>query len=199
MMDPQPTVFVVDDDASVRKGLSRLLAAHGFRARIFESAMEFLASDTPERPACMVLDVRMPGIDGLRLQEILIEQAPILPIVFISGHGDIPMSVKTMKRGAVDFLTKPFSEEDLLRAVRDALEESRLEWERRGELSARNERLGQLSPREWEVMKLVVTGMLNKQIGAELGIAEKTVKIHRGRVMQKLMVKSVAELVRFVD
>ena len=198
MMPESPMVFVVDDDASVRKGLSRLLAAHGFRTRSFGSAVDFLASDTPERPACLVLDVRMPEIDGLALQQQLSRQALAPPILFITGHGDIPMSVHAMKLGAVDFLTKPFTDEDLLSSVREALEVSRLAWQSHLELDLRNQRLAQLSPREGEVMRLVITGLLNKQIAAELGIAEKTVKIHRGRVMHKLMAKSVADLIRFV-
>lgn len=198
-MEERPLVFVLDDDSSVRKGLDRLLSAHGFRVRLFGSAEEFRVSDTGERPACLVLDVRLPGVDGLALQDELTRHTAALPIVFITGHGDIPMSVKAMKKGAVDFLAKPFSEAALLGAIEEAMKASRLECERQIEMKRQCDRLSCLSTREREIMLHVVAGKLNKQTAAELGISEKTVKIHRGRVMHKLSARSVAELIGIVN
>jgi FixJ family two-component response regulator len=192
-------VFVVDDDASVRKSLTRVITSAGFTVETFASAREFFARERPPGPCCTVLDVRMPGLTGLDLQEALAAAGRRMPIVFITGHGDVSMSVKAMKAGAVDFLTKPFDVENLLDAVRRAVAKDvkALADERRtSDVLALVRRL---TPRETEVFALVVTGMLNKQIAAELGIGEQTVKVHRARVMEKMRAGSVAELVRLAD
>ena len=199
MSHGEPIVFVVDDDPSVRKSLRRLLAAAGLRVEVFGTAQEFLEKYSGAAPGCLVLDVRLPGLNGLELQQTLAKRDCYLPIVFITGHGNIPMSVHAMKAGAVDFLTKPFSPQKLVTAVELGLEKSRQELARRSEITRLRERLSTLSPRESEVLLHVAAGKLNKQIAADLGIAEKTVKVHRGRVMHKLMVQSVAELVRLVE
>ncbi|MFH1221358.1 MAG: response regulator transcription factor [Candidatus Eisenbacteria bacterium] len=199
MSHGEPIVFVVDDDPSVRKSLRRLLAASGLRVEVFGSAHEFLEKDRGTAFGCLVLDVRLPGLNGLELQQTLAKRDCYLPIVFITGHGNIPMSVQAMKAGAVDFLTKPFSPQKLVTAVELGLEKSRQELARRSEITRLRERLSTLSPRESEVLLHVAAGKLNKQIAADLGIAEKTVKVHRGRVMHKLKVQSVAELVRLVE
>lgn len=193
------TVFVVDDDAAVRKGLERLLKSAGLRPESHASAEEFL--DRWERdpaPGCVLLDIQMPGLDGLQLQQKLQACAVSIPIIFITGHGDIPSSVSAMKAGAIDFFQKPIHDEDLLRAVRDAIHRDWRERTERAEREAMARRFQTLTPREREVMALVVRGMLNKQIASALGTSEKTVKIHRGRVMQKMKVLSVADLVRAV-
>jgi len=198
-MPAAPVVFVVDDDPAVRKSLTRLIAAAGYAVDAFASARDFLARERPTGPCCLVLDVRMPGLTGLDLQEALAAAGRRMSIVFITGHGDVSMSVRAMKRGAVDFLSKPFDVEDLLEAiqrcvtkdVRDLGEETRV-----AEIQAR---VKTLTSRETEVFALVVTGMLNKQIASELGISEKTVKVHRAQVMAKLRAGSVAELVRLAD
>lgn len=196
MIDPTPTVFVVDDDASVRKGLARLLKSAGYRAETFPSANEFLARWQQDPvPGCALLDIMMPGIDGLELQRRLLDAPQRLPIVFITGHGDIPSTVSAMKAGAVDFLPKPFQDADLFRAIREALARDERERGERAERAAVAERYANLTPREREVMALVVRGLLNKQIAYELDLSEKTVKIHRGRVMEKMQVQSVADLV----
>jgi FixJ family two-component response regulator len=192
-------VFVVDDDPSVRKSLARLLGSAGYRTESFASAQEFLARGTDSGPACLVLDLQLPGPSGLDLQESLASSGAPLPIVFITGHGDIPASVKAMKGGAVDFLPKPFQAEALLGAVSKALERDAAARRERAESSALASRIRALTPRERQVFALVATGKLNKQIAAELGTSEKTVKVHRGRVMQKLSVSSLAELVRLAD
>ena len=199
MSNPNPTVFVVDDDPSVRKALGRALQAAGLPVKTFESAQEFLKQDRPEGPACLVLDVRMPGLNGLDLQAELNARNLHTPIIFLTGHGDVPMSVKAMKRGAADFLTKPFQMESLLRAIQEALERDTRQRAARAGIAQVQDRLATLTPREREVLDLVVQGLLNKQIAAELGAAERTVKVHRGRVMQKMGVASVAELVRAVE
>jgi len=199
MSNPNPTVFVVDDDPSVRKALGRALQAAGLPVKTFESAQEFLKQDRPEGPACLVLDVRMPGLNGLDLQAELNARNLHTPIIFLTGHGDVPMSVKAMKRGAADFLTKPFQMESLLRAIQEALEKDTRQRAARAGIAQVQDRLATLTPREREVLDLVVQGLLNKQIAAELGAAERTVKVHRGRVMQKMGVASVAELVRAVE
>lgn len=193
------TIFLVDDDASVRKSLSRLLRAAGLQVEVFSCAEDFLAREPYPGIGCLLLDVQLPGLDGLDLQKRLNAAGHALPIVFLTAHGDIPMSVRGMKGGAVNFLTKPVDETDLLSAIEDALA---LHRERRAEQS-RGEtyraRLGTLSERELEVLRHVLAGQLNKQIAVDLGIVEKTVKVHRARVMQKLAVGSVAELVRLCD
>jgi FixJ family two-component response regulator len=197
---PSPTVFIVDDDASVRKALTRLIKSAGYETQAFISAREFIdthvnASD----PACLVLDVRMPGLTGLDLQSELQKRNFILPIIFITGHGDVPMSVKAMKAGAVDFLPKPVNDADLLGAIAQALGRAAHELARSAELGNVYARMETLTPREREVMELVVTGMLNKQIAYALGTVEKTIKVHRARVMDKMEVASVAELARLAE
>jgi FixJ family two-component response regulator len=191
------TVFVVDDDGSVRKSLVRLLKSMGYPARPYASAREFLEDwRNDPAPGCLVLDVQLPGLNGLELQENLRDSGFPIPIIFITGHGDIPMSVRAMKAGAVDFLAKPFQDEDLLRAVREAIgrrEELRAEDAEREEVTGLYRAL---TPREREVMALVVVGLPNKRIARELGTAEKTIKVHRGRVMEKMMVQSLADLIR---
>jgi FixJ family two-component response regulator len=196
---PPPTVFVVDDDPSVRKSLARLLRSAGFAVETWASAREFLESNRLPGPGCLVLDVQMPGLNGLELQEKLEGTDRNLPIVFITGHGDIPTSVKAMKAGAVDFLPKPFQDEDLLRAIRKAIARDTQQRIARAEFEAISARHATLTPREREVMALVVTGRLNKQIAAELGTSEKTIKVHRHRVMEKMQVDSVADLVRAAE
>lgn len=195
-----PTVFVVDDDASVRKALARAIQTAGMSVSTFASAREFLDHRAPPPGlGCIVLDVRMPGLSGLDLQAELNARNIHTPIVFISGHGDIPMSVKAMKRGAVDFLTKPFKVTDLMAAIQEAMRKAaQLEASRAGQAEMQR-RIDLLTPREREVLNLVVKGLLNKQIAAELGAAERTIKVHRGRVMQKMQVQSVAALVRAVE
>ncbi len=199
-MPPSPTVFLVDDDPSVRRGLARLIKSAGYQVQSFASAHEFLGtSPYAAGPACLVLDVRMPGLSGIDLQRELQITNLILPIVFITGHGDIPMTVKAMKAGAVDFLSKPVQDTDLLRAIEQALSRARQEGDERKERQQIQKRIDTLTPREREVMKLVVKGWLNKQIAFELGIVEKTIKVHRARVMQKMQVDSVADLVRIAE
>ena len=188
------TVFVVDDDASVRKSLVRLLKSAGYAAESFASAAEFLHRQPCDEPGCVVLDVRMPGMDGLGLQEHLARRDCPLPIVFISGHGDIPMSVRAMKAGAVDFITKPFRDEALLSAVEESLAKCREAWQQRAEVAVVRERLATLTPRELQVLHHVLRGQMNKQIAADLGTVEKTVKIQRGRLMQKMQAASLAHL-----
>jgi FixJ family two-component response regulator len=194
---PPPTIFIVDDDAAVRKSLARLLRSAGLAVDTFASPREFLDRHDPNTPGCLVLDVSMPGLNGLELQEALIAGGHELAIVFLTGHGDIPMSVEAMKRGAVDFLTKPVNDDDLLNAVRAATEKDRLQRQARAEVADIRQRLATLTPREREVLQHLITGQLNKQIAADLGTVEKTIKVHRARVMEKMKVHSVAELVHF--
>ncbi len=196
MTDSEEIVFVVEDDVAVRKSLARLLRAAGLAVETSASAAEFLDRGGYQGVGCIVLDVRMPDLDGMALQAELAARQVDLPIVFLTGHGDIPMSVRAMKGGAVDFLTKPVDEEVLLCAVRQALVRHRADRTERHVVQALRERLELLTPREQEVLRWVIAGALNKQIAAELGIAEKTVKVHRGQVMRKLGVRTVAELVR---
>jgi FixJ family two-component response regulator len=195
MNDTAPCVRVVDDDAAVLKALERVLRSAGFAVSTFPSPREFLEGHDGEAPGCVLLDLSMPGIDGLELQAALARAGDPCPVVFISGHGDVPASVRAMKAGAVDFLTKPFDKAQLLGAVRAAIEKDRAARKAREERSSIGARVAALTPREREVMAHVVAGNLNKQIAADLGIAEKTVKVHRARVMQKMGVGSLAALV----
>ncbi len=198
-MTTKPTVFIVDDDPSVRRGLIRLLKAAGLAAEAFDSAVEVLSSDRLSGPGCIVLDVRMPGMTGLELQTELLGKTCRMPIIFLSAHGDVPMTAGAMKKGAVDFLTKPVDRDDLLTAIQSALEKDASAREEQSAVSSIREELDSLTPREFEIMTYVTAGVLNKQIAAELGIAEDTVKIHRGRMMHKLNLVSVAELVRVCE
>jgi FixJ family two-component response regulator len=193
------TVFIVDDDPSVLKALARLVGTAGFRIKPFDRASDFLASRWPKGPKCLVLDLRMPGLGGLELQRELAARGLTLPVIFLTGHGDVPSSVEAMKAGALDFLTKPVRGAALLEAVRTALEKdkSRLKGER--DLESIRARIKTLSPREFEVFRWVISGLLNKQTAAEMGIKEKTVKFHRGMLMQKMKVNSVAELTLLAD
>jgi FixJ family two-component response regulator len=193
------TVFVVDDDAPMRESLKNLIRSIGLRAELFASAQEFLRSKRPDVPGCLVLDVRMPGLSGLDLQRRATEAGMEIPIIFITGHGDIPMSVRAMKAGAVEFLTKPYRDQDLLDAIQEALELDRKARDQRAAMEELRCRFASLTPREREVMARVVAGLLNKQIGAELGTSETTVKIHRHQVMEKMGAGSLPELVRMAD
>ena len=192
-------VFLIDDDASVRKGVSRLLRSAGYNSETFGSASDFLTREQHSGPACVIVDVRMPGINGIDLQDVLIQRRREEQLVFITGHGNIAMCAQAMKAGAIDFLPKPFRDTELLDCVERALARSADQRRREAEKAEARRRLDLLTPREFEVMQLVVTGMLNKQIASELGTAEKTVKVHRGRVMKKLDATSVPELMRLVE
>ena len=194
--EPSRTVYVVDDDPSVRKSVSRLLRTAGYEVEAFASADDFLAHPPASEPGCLLLDLRMPGRDGLELQEALAAARKRIPIIFVSGHGDVPSSVRAMKGGAVDFLTKPYSAEDLLEAVARAMAKEKRERREEAQLVELEGRARSLTPREGDVLRLVVRGLLNKQVAAELGISEKTVKVHRARVMQKMRADSMADLVR---
>ena len=196
MSETEATVFVVDDDLSFRRSVERLIGLAGFKVRSFGSAREFLAAETPDVPSCLVSDVRMPGLSGLDLQRELTQIGRHIPIIFITGHGDIPMSVRAIKAGAVEFLTKPFGERELLEAIEQALEGDRLARLDREKLVDLRERYESLTPRERQVMAHVVYGMLNKQIAAELNTVEKTIKFHRAHIMEKMAAYSLAELVR---
>lgn len=195
MPEPRPAIFVVDDDASVRDAISNLLESVGLHSETFGSADEFLSAPRPDAPSCLVLDVRLPGPNGLEVQEDLHNKGIQIPIVFITAHGDVPMTSRAMKAGAVDFLAKPFQKKDLLDAVHEALDRDRMRRKEQGEIAALRVRFNTLTPREGEVMHLVVTGLMNKEIAAKLGITEITVKVHRGRAMEKMKADSLAELV----
>jgi FixJ family two-component response regulator len=199
MTETDAMVFVVDDDAPMRESLKNLIRSVGLRAEFFASAQEFLRSKRPDVPSCLVLDVRLPGLSGLDLQRRTSEAGLEIPIIFITGHGDIPMTVRAMKAGAVEFLTKPFRDQDLLDAIQQALERDRKARDQRAEIEELRSRFASLTAREREVMARVVAGLLNKQIGAELGTSETTVKIHRHQVMEKMGAMSLPELVRMAD
>lgn len=199
MSNAVPTVFVVDDDPAVLKSLSRLLRADHLTVVTFDSPEEFLERHDPCAPGCVVLDVTMPGLNGLELQDALATKGSAVPIIFLTGHGDVPMSVQAMKRGALDFLTKPVNDDDLISAIHAAIEKDYVARQARDELDDIQERLATLTPREREVLTHVVSGQLNKQIANDLGTVEKTIKVHRARVMEKMKVNSLAELVRLTE
>jgi FixJ family two-component response regulator len=197
--EKQPVVFVVDDDASMSGSLSNLMRSVGLQAEVFASAGEFLAQKRPDTPSCLILDVRLPGVSGLDFQAELSKAQIQIPIIFITGHGDIPMSVKAMKAGAIEFLTKPFRDQDLLDAVQVALDRSRANHASAKTISDLRAKFETLTPREQEVMAWVTGGLLNKQIAAQIGVSEVTVKVHRGKVTRKMGAKSLAELVKMAD
>src|SRR6204780_2960563 len=199
MSEPPSVVFVVDDDASIRDALKSLIRSVGLKVEAFGSPREFLQGKRPDAPSCLVLDVRLPGESGLDLQRELAEANIHIPIIFITGHGDIPMSVRAMKAGAVEFLTKPFRDQDLLDAIQVALERDRARRQRQAETAMLRERFESLTPREPEVLPLVVSGLSNKKVAAEIGIAENTVKVHRSRAMEKMQAQSLADLVKMVE
>jgi FixJ family two-component response regulator len=197
--EAEPIVFVVDDDRSIRASTERLVRSIGYAVQTFASAGEFLAAPRPQGPACLVLDVRLPGLSGLELQRELIQSGMQIPIIFMTGHGDIPMTVRAMKAGAVEFLTKPFRPRDLLAAIRAAIDGDRAARAAGREVAELRERYARLTPREREVMALVIAGLLNKQIAGELATAERTIKFHRAHIMEKMDAGSLAELVRMAE
>ena len=197
--DTLPVVFVVDDDASLRGAVSNLIRSVGLRVEAFASTAEFFAAKRPDAASCLILDVRLPGVSGLDFQAELVRAKIQIPIIFITGHGDIPMSVKAMKAGAVEFLTKPFRDQDLLDAIQIALERSRASYASEKAISELRAKFATLTPREQEVMAWVTGGLLNKQVAAEIGVTEITVKVHRGKVTRKMGAKSLADLVKMAD
>jgi FixJ family two-component response regulator len=199
MMEQLPIVFVVDDNASIRDALKGLIRSVGLRVELFGSPREFLQAKRPDAPSCLVLDVRLPGESGLDLQRELAEANIHIPIIFVTGHGDIPMSVRAMKAGAVEFLTKPFRDQDLLDAIKVGLERDRVRRQHQAETAVLRERLESLTPREREVLPLVVSGLLNKQVAAEIGTTEATVKVHRSQLMKKMGADSLPDLVRMAE
>lgn len=199
MTEQPPIVFVVDDDASMRDALKSLIRSVGLQVGLFSSPREFLQAKRPDAPSCLVLDIRLPGKSGLDFQRELADANIHIPIIFITGHGDIPMSVQAMKAGAVEFLTKPFRDQDLLDAIQFALERDRARRQQDAEIAMLRERFESLTPREREVLPLVVSGLLNKQIAAEIGTSETTVKVHRSQIMRKMGADSLADLVRMAE
>ena len=199
MTETKPIVFVVDDDLSVRRSTERLIRSIGLEVQTFTSAREFLKNPRPKGPACLVLDVRMPGLSGMDLQRELARSEIYIPIIFITAHGDIPMSVRAMKAGAVEFLTKPFRSRSLLNAIRAAIDRDRAASNERSEIEALRQRYQQLTPRERQVLLLVAAGLLNKQVAGRLATTERTIKFHRAHIMQKTHAESVADLVRMVE
>ncbi|MDD5585272.1 MAG: response regulator [Candidatus Omnitrophica bacterium] len=192
-------IYVVDDDVSICRALTLLLKSHGFKVETFTRAADFLAHKHPKLPSCLVLDIRLPDINGLTLQEIMTQRGITIPIIFITGHGDIPMSVKTMKAGAIDFIPKPFTKRKLLNAITLAISKSIAQNKEQAEISKIKRRIRTLSPRELEVFRLVARGMLSKQIAFKRGTSLQTIKVHRSRVMQKMQAKTVTELIRFAQ
>jgi len=199
MTEAEPIVFIVDDDLSVRRSTERLIRAAGLKVQTFTSAREFLKMQPPDGPSCLVLDVQMPGLSGMDLQRELAQSRIHIPIIFITAHGDIPMTVRAMKAGAVEFLTKPFPSRALLNAIRAAIERDRAAHKERSETAGLRERYEQLTPREREVMALVAAGLLNKQVGSELATTERTIKFHRAHIMEKMRAESLADLVRMAE
>jgi FixJ family two-component response regulator len=199
MSDPESIVFVIDDDPSVRRAIKRLVGSVGLQVELFGSAQEFLASKLPNVPGCLVLDIRLPGISGLDFQRQLTEANIHIPIIFVTAHGDIPMTVRAMKAGAVEFLTKPFRDQDLLDAIQVALERDRARRQKEAGIATLRDRYESLSAREREVAAMVVSGLLNKQIAAKIGTTENTVKAHRSRAMEKMQADSLADLVKMIE
>jgi RNA polymerase sigma factor (sigma-70 family) len=199
MTDSRPIVFVVEDDASVRDAVSNLLESVGLRAQVFGSTEEFRKTPRPDAPSCLVLDVRLPGMNGIEFQEDLKKTGIFIPIIFVTAHGDVRMTSRAMKAGAIEFLMKPFQKEELLAAIHNGLERDRLRREGQAELVILHSRFEELTPREREVMKLVVAGLTNKEVASQLGISEVTTKMHRGQVMRKMQADSLAGLVRMAD
>jgi len=199
MKNAEPIVFVIDDDEAVRESVKKLIASVGLRAETFGSTRDFLSAKRPEAPACLILDVRLPDVSGLEFQRDLAGANIEIPIIFITGHADVPMSVRAMKAGAVEFLTKPFRGQELLDAIQEAIAKDRAAWSGRAQTAELRARYNSLTAREKEVLELVASGLLNKQVGAELGTSELTIKTHRGHVMQKMEAASLADLVRMFE